>query len=239
MPAMRIAQVLCLVLAAACARVSDAPPGEAAREVPPAVDPLVTTPQADRAVAIQAPRSDAMQETVAPAPAPVAPPQPAMRALEASANEPVAAATPPSAASPGAGKASAPPARAPAKTAATPAVIERQRKNEAAAPAAKPPEPPLDVESLKARLRDTKAIGVFTKLALKNQVDDLLQQFRTHYQNGQRSSIAALRQAYDMLVLKVLALIQDGDPALARTLSGSREAIWGILADPVKFNSVS
>ena len=40
-----------------------------------------------------------------------------------------------------------------------------------------------------------------------------------------------------MLVLKVLALVQDSDPPLARTISGSREAIWGILADPEKFKS--
>ena len=100
-------------------------------------------------------------------------------------------------------------------------------------------EPPLDIAALKARLRDTKAIGVFTKLALKNQVDDLLQLFRTHYLSGQKNNVATLRQPYDMLVLKVLALIQDGDPSLARILSSSREAIWRILADREKFNSAS
>jgi hypothetical protein len=122
-----------------------------------------------------------------------------------------------------------PPAKAPAKVPAAAAAIQ---------PPPKTQEPPLDLEGLKARLRDTDAIGLFTKLALKNQVDDLLQQFRAHYLSGQKTNVAALRQAYDMLVLKVLALIQDSDPSLARSLSGSREAIWGILADPKKFNSV-
>jgi biotin operon repressor len=42
-----------------------------------------------------------------------------------------------------------------------------------------------------------------------------------------------------MLILKVLSLLQDSDPALARTISASREAIWGILADPEKFNSLT
>jgi len=42
-----------------------------------------------------------------------------------------------------------------------------------------------------------------------------------------------------MLVLKVLSLVQDDDPSLARTISGSREAIWGILADREKFNSLT
>lgn len=106
-------------------------------------------------------------------------------------------------------------------------------------PVARNAEPPLDVAALKARLKDTNAIGVFTKLALKNQVDDLLQLFRKHYQSGQRTGVGSLRQPYDMLVLKVLALLQDGDPSLARAISASREAIWRILADPEKFNSMT
>jgi hypothetical protein len=95
--------------------------------------------------------------------------------------------------------------------------------------------PPLDLETLKIRLRETSAIGVFTKITLKNQVDDLLDQFRAHYQGRTKTSLAELRQAYDMLLLKVLSLLQDGDPPLARVIVASREAIWGILADPAKF----
>jgi hypothetical protein len=121
----------------------------------------------------------------------------------------------------------APRAKAPAKISASLPAVARKL------------EPPLDVAALKARLRDTNAIGIFTKLALKNQVDDLLERFRAHYGSGQKTSVAALRQPYDMLLLKVLALLQDSDPSLARTISGSREAIWGILADPDKFNAVA
>lgn len=133
----------------------------------------------------------------------------------------------------------APRAKAPAKIPASAPAVEQTRKSEAPPVVAKKLEPPLDVAALKARLRDTNAIGIFTKLALKNQVDDLLQRFRAHYGSGQKTSVAALRQPYDMLVLKVLALLQDSDPSLARTISGSREAIWGILADPDKFNAVT
>ena len=150
---------------------------------------------------------------------------------------PDAAPAPPSK-SQSADKAAPPPAKAPARASASPAAIEPPRKNEDPSPVVKKLEPSLDVAALKARLRDTNAIGVFTKLALKNQVDDLLKQFRAHYLSGQKTSVAALRPPYDMLVLKVLALLQDSDPSLARTIAGSREAIWGILADPEKFNSV-
>jgi hypothetical protein len=137
----------------------------------------------------------------------------------------------------------APPA--PAKPATAPAVIAptsvksaqaARAKSEAAKPA---PAPTLDVAALKERLRSTSACGVFTKLALKNQMDDLLQQFRAQHQSGGAGGVNSLRQPYDMLVLKVLAVVQDGDPSLARMISGSREAIWGILADPVKFNALA
>ena len=70
-------------------------------------------------------------------------------------------------------------------------------------------------------------------------MNDLLARFREHYQNGKDTSVADLRQPYDMLVLKVLALLQDSDPSLAKTILESREAIWKMLADPEKFKSIS
>ena len=77
------------------------------------------------------------------------------------------------------------------------------------------------------------------KITIKNQVDDLLDQFRAYYQGRAKTTLAELRRPYDGLVLKVLSLLQDGDPELARAIVASREAIWGILADPVKFATFS
>ena len=96
----------------------------------------------------------------------------------------------------------------------------------------------LDLGTLEKRLRDTKAIGVFTKLSLKNQVDDLLEQFREFHKLRDQSMLTKLRQTYDLLLLKVLSLLQDGDPVLARDVSSSREALWGILVDPDKFKNL-
>ena len=120
---------------------------------------------------------------------------------------------------------------------AAPATAPAPKTASKAAPApvaARPATPPLDLKSLETRLRDTKAVGVFTKLSLKNQVDDLLNQFRA-YHKSQTPTLAALRQSYNLLMLKVLTLLQDSDPTLARDIVASREAIWGILADPKKF----
>lgn len=137
-----------------------------------------------------------------------------------------------------------PPEAPPVKPAATlpaPAALpEKTAKPASAAQApAKPAQPPaLDLAALEKRLKDTNAIGVFTKLTLKNQVDDLLNRFKAFYEGRLKTTLAELRQPYDLLILKVLTLLQDGDPPLARAVHDSREAIWGILSDPVKFSKL-
>lgn len=145
-----------------------------------------------------------------------------------------------------AASAAAPPARetasAPAAAASAPAAtVEQPRAGDKAAPAKSPSaaEPSLDVATLKERLRDSRAIGFFTKLELQNQVNDLLQRFRERYSDGKKADVADLRQPFDLLLLKVLALLQDSDPSLAQTIAKSRDAIWNILADPEKFKSAS
>lgn len=98
--------------------------------------------------------------------------------------------------------------------------------------------PALDLKALEQRLRDTGAIGVFTKLTLKNQVDDLLAQFKAFHQGHSQLTLVQLRQKYEELLLKVVSLLQDGDPALASAISASREAIWNVLTDPKKFANI-
>jgi len=137
-----------------------------------------------------------------------------------------------------------------------PKAAEPSQPKPAAPPRPKPPEPPRpresaaappsgqeraaihDLTSLEKRLRDTSAIGVFTKLSLKNEVDDLLERFRTFHEGRGGTTLAKLRENYDLLVLKVVALLQDKDSALARDISTSREALWNLLQDPVKFKTL-
>jgi hypothetical protein len=141
-----------------------------------------------------------------------------------------------------------PPAKAPAasKAPAAPAAGPREpvvaaRKSEAAPPVAAKPEapPPLDLKSLEQRLKETNAIGVMTKLSLKNQVDDLLEQFRDYYQGRLKTTLAELRRPYELLLMKALSLLQDGDPALAKAIYASREAIWAVLSDRDKFSKLA
>jgi len=123
--------------------------------------------------------------------------------------------------------ASAPPPAAQAPKAATPAPA-----------VAKPQAPPLDLKSLENGLRQTKAIGVLAKLTLKNQVDDLLDRFRAFYKGQLQTTLAELRRSFDLLVLKVLALLQDADAPLASAIVASRESLWSILLDPAKLEAV-
>jgi len=92
-----------------------------------------------------------------------------------------------------------------------------------------------DVKALVARLRDTSAIGFFTKLALKNQVDDLMDRFRRFHAREDGTPLEQLRDEFNLLFMKVITLLQDGDPALGREIAKGREILWGRLADPGEF----
>lgn len=93
----------------------------------------------------------------------------------------------------------------------------------------------LDIETLETRLRETRAIGLFTKLSLRNQVSDLLEDFRRFHQGPGGGPLERLHQRFDLLLMKVLSLLQDDDPALARDIAASRDALLQRLADPRTF----
>jgi len=204
----RYAVVLLLLFTAGCAKV------------PP--DPRASQPQpevvATQAAAPQPVATPVAPPTVPPAPQPAATPV-APRTPPATPQPvatPVAPATPPS----------APRVAAPRAPATPPPV---------AAPTAPPAPLTLDLDALEAQLRATKAIGLFTKISLKNQVDDLMKQFREHYQGKSGRTMTDLRRSYDLLIMKVLSLLQDADPKLASAIVSSREAIWALLSDQNKF----
>ena len=139
-----------------------------------------------------------------------------------------------------AGRAASRVPKSPEKSSPPPVPNEHLQKHESTASgnAKRQQAPPLNLESLEARIRATEAIGTFTKLTLKDQIDDLLDRFRAFYQGRLRTTLAELRRHYDRLFLKVLALLQDADPQLADDIAASRNAIWNILADPAKFATV-
>jgi hypothetical protein len=113
-------------------------------------------------------------------------------------------------------------------------------KAQAPAPvAAKPAPPTLDLDTLEQRLKATSAIGVLTKLSLKNQVDDLVDRFKAFHGGQRPPTLTELRPDFELLLMKVLSLLQDKDTTLARDINASREAIWSVLADRDKFSKHS
>jgi len=159
---------------------------------------------------------------------------------EPSASEPPITATPPAAPQPA--PRPTPPAPPQAESAAAPSPGARASAppppaSKAASPLAKTTAaaPVLDLKTLEQQLKDTKAIGFFTKITLKNQVDDLMDQFRKYYGGKAKLTMADLRRSYDLLMMKVLSLLQDEDQKLASAIVSSREAIWALLADPTTF----
>ncbi len=212
---MRLTGVVLSLLMAGCAVVEHAPPGSIAKgeEAAPAPVPA----------AAPAP---------APAAAPAAVPQQEQPGKPVVATGPQAAKPP---AKPPAKPSPRPPVTPSAKPPASPTAGPPQQSAPAPAQTKEPVAPALDLATLEARLRETDAIGMFTKIALKNQVEDLLDQFREYYAGKARTSLSELRPAYDRLLMKVLALLQDDDPDLARAIVDSREPIWGILSDPNRF----
>ena len=210
------------------AETQSATPEPAATPVAPAMPVAPATPQPTTAAA------SAPSETT-PTPAPQAagnaspPPVARPPAATAAAPKPNRAAPPVAAPKPAAPRvAAAPPAAASPVAAASPIAA-------LPAPVASPT---LDLNALKEHLKETKAIGFFTKISLKNQVDDLMKQFREYYQGKTKLSLKQLRQSYDLLMMKVLSLLQDTDKKLASAIVSSREAIWGLLSDQKKFDAL-
>lgn len=96
----------------------------------------------------------------------------------------------------------------------------------------------MDLDALKYSLRKSKAIGLFTKLELKSQVDELMDDFDHYHRQDSGLSIDQLKDRFGLLLMKLLVLLQDGDPALHANIVNSRAALWETLADPFQFAAI-
>ena len=204
---------------------TEAPPPAAIEPAPAAESPTAPAPQPAASPSVTEPEGGAANvATPAAAPSESVPSASSQSGAASAKPRPAKQATAPKTAA-----VSPAPAPAAAVAAATAAALPPSK---AAGP------PPLDLKGLEQRLRDTRAIGLFTKLSLKNQVDDLLAQFKAFHHGQPGLTVAQLRQKYELLLMKVVTLLQDGDPALASAVSSSREAIWEVLTDPQKFAAI-
>jgi len=93
----------------------------------------------------------------------------------------------------------------------------------------------FSIVNLVARIRETGAIGFFTKLALKNQIDDLVSEFREFHAEVSDIELSVLNDQFNLLLMKVITLLQDDDSKLFQDIVNAREFLWMNLADPEMF----
>jgi hypothetical protein len=193
---------------------------------PPAPEPATVPPKAAATLPPADDTSPVQSQPITPEnpKAPTAPGKPT----------PATAAAKPSAARPAEEKTA--PASAPIAPAPVAAGVRASVPTPSPAPST--PKPQLDFKAMEHRLRNTSAIGVFTKLSIKNQVDDLLKAFRGYHAGRTPPTLDDLHQRYDGLLLKVVSLIQNDDPDLASSISASRSAIWERLSNRDSFQAI-
>lgn len=93
----------------------------------------------------------------------------------------------------------------------------------------------LNLDELETRVRGTSAIGFFTKLQLKGEIDDLLEEMGRYHESESDLMLDDLHERFELLLLKLLTLLQDDDPDLHQDIAGAQSELWAILADPVRF----
>ena len=97
----------------------------------------------------------------------------------------------------------------------------------------------LDVATLRVRLKDTSAIGPVTKLRLKSEIEDLVSDLAALHSGHATETLDGLYARYRDLVLRVIALLEQGDASLAHDLTVSAENLWTTLADSRQFASLA
>lgn len=215
---------------ASCARIDDQAPeqaataAEAVRAKSAAVEPRSATVETQPA-AVKA-------ETAVPAPEPAAP-----ESSESAASAEAAPPVPPelSASAPAVADTAAGSPVVPSEAPAADDTESVTASFSGASPASSADT--LDFDALVTRLRRTKALNLLTKVAVKNESNDLLEEFRAYHTRHGTATLGELRRSYDLLFAKLHSLLEDADPPLARDIDRSQAAIWDILSDPRKFTA--
>jgi len=96
----------------------------------------------------------------------------------------------------------------------------------------------FDLNALVSRISQSKALGLFTKLSLKHDVDGLLENVRKYHDGSGDGSLEQLRERYDVLVHKLMILLQEKDGELVKSIDDGRDKLWAILSDHEKFASI-
>jgi hypothetical protein len=97
----------------------------------------------------------------------------------------------------------------------------------------------LDVPTLRIRLKDTSAIGPIAKLRLKSEIEHLVSDLAAFHAGRATETLDRLQARYRGLVVRVIAILQEGDAPLAHDLALSSDHLWATLADPGQFAALT
>ena len=84
----------------------------------------------------------------------------------------------------------------------------------------------FNLDVLVARLKETDALGVFTKLALKGDVEEIIEMAHEYQSLAALPELQSVRAQFDGLVLKTITLLNDKDPSLAADMYQARDLVW-------------
>ncbi len=85
-------------------------------------------------------------------------------------------------------------------------------------------------------LADTKAIGLFTKLGLKKDMNKVLQRLKKFHDGKSKYTLEQLQEQYDLVLMKIAIHLQDSDFILHRHLCNAWLPIWQDLKDFDRFH---
>ena len=94
----------------------------------------------------------------------------------------------------------------------------------------------VDLQILGDMLADTKAIGLFTKLSLKKDIDKVLLRLKKFHGGKSKFTLEQLEEQYDLLLIKIAIHLQDNDLALHKHLCNAWLEIWEELRDFDRFH---
>ncbi len=94
----------------------------------------------------------------------------------------------------------------------------------------------VDLQLLGNMLADTKAIGLFTKLSLKKDIEKVLLRLNKFHDGKSKFTLEQLEEQYDLLLMKIAIHLQDNDLALHTHLCNAWLTIWEDLRDYDSFH---
>ena len=96
-----------------------------------------------------------------------------------------------------------------------------------------------DLKMLVGLLKKTRAVGLLTKNRLRIDIKTLISRLEAAHNGTGPFTLAEIQEQYDVLLMKIAAMLQDKDIFLHQKLCNAWDSLWADLKDPDKFRRFS